>query len=60
VRLDVPAELLEKTAANVSLYQQTLPLRPGHYRLDIVLKDVNSGKTGLFARSIIVPDFTTD
>ncbi len=60
VRLDVPAELLEKAAANMSLYQQALPLPPGHYRLDVVIKDVNSGKTGLFAQSITVPDFNTE
>ncbi len=60
VRLDVPAELLEKVAANVSLYQQALPLRPGRYRLDVVLKDVNSGNLGLFAQSFIVPDFNTE
>ena len=60
LRLDVPAELLEKFVGNVSLYQQALPLRPGRYRLDLVVKDVNGGKLGTFYQSINVPDFNND
>lgn len=60
LRLDVPAELLEKFVGNVSLYQQTLPLRPGRYRLDLVVKDVNGGKLGTLYQSINVPDFNND
>ena len=46
LRLDVPAEMLEKTADGVALYQQTLRLTPGRYRLDVVVKDVNGDKLG--------------
>jgi len=60
LRLQVPTETLEKFLSNVSLYQEALSLRPGRYRLDIVLKDVNSGKVGVFSRSITVPDFAAD
>ena len=60
LRLDVPAELLEKIIGNVSLYQQALPLRPGRYRLDLVLKDVNGDKLGTLYQSITVPDFNND
>jgi GWxTD domain-containing protein len=60
LRLDVPADLLEKFAANVSLYQEALSLRPGHYRLDIMLKDVNGDKLGIFSHSIQVPDFSSE
>jgi GWxTD domain-containing protein len=60
LRLDVPAELLEKFTGNVSLYQQALPLRPGRYRLDLVLKDVNGDKLGTLYQSITVPDFSND
>jgi 5-hydroxyisourate hydrolase-like protein (transthyretin family) len=60
LRLDVPAELLEKFVGNVSLYQQALPLRPGRYRLDLVVKDVNGGKLGTLYQSINVPDFSND
>jgi GWxTD domain-containing protein len=60
LRLDVPAELLEKFVGNVSLYQQALPLHPGRYRLDLVVKDVNGGKLGTLYQSINVPDFNND
>ena len=46
VQVDVPAELLPKTAENSSVYWKALPLRPGHYRFDIVVKDVNGDRVG--------------
>jgi len=57
LRKDVPAELLEKELNNVSLYWKALPMRPGLYRLDVVMKDVNGEKTGIFSKSYNVPDF---
>jgi GWxTD domain-containing protein len=60
LRMDVPANLLEKFAANVSLYQEALSLRPGRYRLDIMLKDVNGDKLGIFSHPIQVPNFNAD
>jgi GWxTD domain-containing protein len=54
---DIPAELLEKEVNNSSLYWKALPMRPGLYRLDVVVKDVNGDKTGVFSKSYNVPDF---
>jgi GWxTD domain-containing protein len=54
---DIPAELLEKELNNTSLYWKALPMRPGLYRLDIVVKDVNGDKTGVFSKSYNVPDY---
>jgi GWxTD domain-containing protein len=54
---DIPAELLEKEINNVSLYWKALPMRPGLYRLDVVIKDVNGDKTGIFSKSYTVPDY---
>jgi len=54
---DIPAELLEKEINNVSLYWKALPMRPGLYRLDVVMKDVNGDKTGIFSKSYNVPDY---
>ncbi|MCU1254605.1 MAG: hypothetical protein JWM83_904 [Candidatus Angelobacter sp.] len=54
---DIPAELLEKEISNTALYWKALPMRPGLYRLDVVMKDVNGDKTGIFSRSYTVPDF---
>ncbi|HLK54649.1 MAG TPA: GWxTD domain-containing protein [Candidatus Angelobacter sp.] len=57
LRRDIPAELLEKELGNVALYWKALPMRPGLYRLDVVMKDVNGDKTGVFSRSYTVPDY---
>jgi GWxTD domain-containing protein len=57
VQVDVPAELLPKTAENSQVYWKALPLRPGHYRLDVVVKDVNGDRVGNWSKSLMVPDF---
>ncbi len=60
VRRDIPPELLEKELNNTSLYWKALPMRPGLYRLDVVLKDVNGDKVGTYSRGWTVPDFSDD
>jgi GWxTD domain-containing protein len=60
VQVDVPAELLPRTAENSSVYWKALPLKPGRYRLDLVVKDVNGDRTGVWSRSLPVPDFSDD
>jgi GWxTD domain-containing protein len=60
VQVDVPAELLPRTAENASVYWKALPLRPGRYKLNIAVKDVNGDRKGVWSRSIIVPDFSDD
>ncbi len=60
VQVDVPAELLPRTAENASVYWKALPLRPGRYKLNIAIKDVNGDRKGLWSRSIIVPEYSDD
>jgi GWxTD domain-containing protein len=60
VQADIPAELLPKAAENSQIYWKAVPLRPGRYRLDIVVKDVNGDRTGTWSRGIQVPDFADD
>jgi GWxTD domain-containing protein len=60
VQVDVPAELLPRTAENVSVYYKALPLRPGRYKLNIAVKDVNGDRKGAWSRSIVVPDYSDD
>ncbi len=60
VQVDVPAELLPRTAENASVYWKALPLRPGHYKLYVAVKDVNGDRKGVWSRSIIVPEFSED
>jgi len=60
VQVDVPAELLPRTAENASVYWKALPLRPGRYKLNIAVKDVNGDRKGVWSRSIVVPEFSDD
>jgi len=60
VQADIPAELLAKAAENSQVYWKALPLRPGRYRVDIAVKDVNGDRAGNWSRGIIVPDFEDD
>jgi len=60
VQADIPVELLPKTAENSQIYWKALPLRPGHYRLDVVVKDVNGDRKGSWSKSLMVPDFADD
>jgi GWxTD domain-containing protein len=57
VQVDQPAELLPKVLDHSSIYWKALPLRPGRYRMDIVLKDVNGDRVGTWSRGIMVPDY---
>jgi GWxTD domain-containing protein len=60
VQVDVPAELLPRTAENASVYWKALPLRPGRYKLYIAVKDVNGDRKGIYSRSIMVPEYSED
>jgi hypothetical protein len=57
VQADIPAELLPKTAENSQVYWKAIPLRPGRYRFDVVVKDVNGDRVGTWSRGVVVPDF---
>jgi GWxTD domain-containing protein len=59
-QVDVPAELLPKTAENSSVYWKALPLRPGRYKIEIAVKDVNGDRKGLWSRGIVVPEYSDD
>jgi GWxTD domain-containing protein len=62
VQIDVPVELLPKTAENSAVYWKAIPLRisQNRYRLDIVVKDVNGDRTGTWSHAIVIPDFGED
>ena len=60
VQVDVPPELLGKTQEHSSLYWKALPLRPGRYRFDIVVKDVNGDRVGTWSRGVAVPEYNED
>src|SRR5579885_1232205 len=60
VQADIPAELLAKAAENSQVYWKAVPLRPGRYRFDIVVKDVNGDRMGTWSRGLVVPDMSDD
>jgi GWxTD domain-containing protein len=60
VQVDVPAELLPRTAENSAIYWKALPLRPGRYKVEIAVKDVNGDRKGLWSRGIVVPEYADD
>ena len=58
VEIEQPTELMKKVLDNVSVYQKALPLRPGMYRVDIAIKDVNNpDHVGIYSQSINVPKY---
>jgi hypothetical protein len=60
VAVDVPAELLPKTLDHVSVYWQAPTLRPGRYRLDVIVKDVNGDRKGSWSKGLLVPEYAED
>ncbi len=60
VAVDVPSELLPKTLEHVSVYWQAVTLRPGRYRLDVIVKDVNGDRKGSWSKGLLVPEYAED
>ncbi|HEY0759641.1 MAG TPA: GWxTD domain-containing protein [Acidisarcina sp.] len=61
VGVEIPSELLPRSLDIMQLYWKAIPLRPGRYRIDIAIKDVNNeDHKGTWARSVIVPKYDED
>jgi len=60
VSRDFPESLFQSSLALSSIYQRTIPLRPGLYRLDVVIKDTQSGRIGMVTTALRVPHFEDD
>jgi GWxTD domain-containing protein len=61
VSVQVPYEFLAQTQLNKNMYWKALPLRPGMYKVDIVIKDVNNPEhIGTWRRSVNVPKYDDD
>ena len=61
VEVSTPSELLLAKQKGSSLYWKALPLKPGLYKIDIVIKDGNNpDHVGRYTRSIVVPKFDDD
>jgi len=56
-----PTELRDAKMQTSEIYWKALPLRPGTYRLDVVIKDVNNpDHVGVYSRSMTVPKYDDD
>jgi GWxTD domain-containing protein len=60
IRRDFPDSLLQSSLRSSSIYQKAVPLRPGLYRLDVVLKDTTSNNIGVVNTRLAVPPFDDD
>jgi GWxTD domain-containing protein len=60
VRRDFPESLLKESLKGYSVYQKGVPLRPGLYKLDLVIKDVNSGNVGVVNTRLAVSPMPED
>jgi len=60
VAQDVPDSLFKQSLEKRSLYQKSIPLRSGLYKLELVLKDLNSGNVGTVYKGLTVPKFEED
>jgi hypothetical protein len=57
VTVPVPADLLGKAIEGASIYQKALPLPPGMYRLNVVVKDIVGGNMTTYPMALNVPHF---
>src|SRR6266446_4419292 len=57
---DFPDSLFQQSLKLQSIYQKAIPLRPGLYRLDLVIKDVQSGNVGVVNSRLQVPRYEDD
>ncbi len=57
VTVPVPTELLGKAIEGASVYQKALPLPPGMYRLNVVVKDIVGGNMTTYPMALNVPHF---
>src|SRR5690349_13441133 len=60
VSKDFPDSLFQQSLKLQSIYQKAVPLRPGLYRLDLVIKDVQSGNIGVVNTRLQVPRYADD
>ena len=57
VSRDFPDSLFQQSVKLQSIYQKAVPLRPGLYRLDLVIKDVQSGNVGVINTRLAVHQY---
>jgi GWxTD domain-containing protein len=57
LEIDAPPDMLQKYTQQRSIYQESVPLSPGRYRLNIVAKDTVAGNLNNYEVALDVPHF---
>jgi GWxTD domain-containing protein len=57
VTTNATAEELAQTRDRKSVYQKAIALAPGHYKVDVVVRDVGTGNKGLVSMGFDVPKY---
>ncbi len=57
VTVDSPTQMLKEFAGRQSIFQESIPLTPGTYRLNVVAKDIVAGNMNNYEVAITVPHF---
>ncbi|MBI4891558.1 MAG: GWxTD domain-containing protein [Acidobacteria bacterium] len=60
VTIDVPTAMLQQVSQGASIYQKSIPLPPGMYRINVVAKDVIGGNTNNYEMALNVPRMEED
>ena len=60
IQRDFPDSLFDSSLKAYSIYQKAVPLRPGLYKIDLVIKDVNSGNVGVLNTRLAVSPIPDD
>jgi len=60
VTVEAPTALLEEASKGVNLYQKSVPLAPGMYRINIVAKDIVGGNMTNYEMALNVPRLEDD
>jgi GWxTD domain-containing protein len=60
IEVPIPTEMLQQAINGVNVYQKTIPLKPGRYRLNVVAKDIVGGNTTNYPMVLDVPHMEDD
>ena len=60
VAVEVPTAMLQEASKGVNMYQKSVPLAPGLYRMNIVAKDVVGGNMNNYELPLSVPRLEDD
>ena len=57
IKLDIPDAIFRRNLERYAVYQKVIPMSPGLYKIDLVLKDLHSTNVGTVNQRLAVPRF---